>query len=294
VRSERGQSTVEWVALLAMVGSLLAITLLSFGARLPGAALASSIASRLICAAQLASCEASADAALVAEYGEDAANLVRRYAPELQYEPGSQAVPVDFRHCRSPICGNGRRSGPIVQTETGEPVTAFTHVVRRDGSTYLQYWLYYADSATLRGVPIAGPKGFHKDDWESAQIRVAPGGHGVEMRASSHHGYGGGDGAIGWAADAGYAHPSGWKPDRGKVSVAGGSHANIAADPPSLIRRLHRAVGEGKQPYRWTPKSRLRLVPIEGLAHSCDLKEFAITPPWCKKVYSDPEYTGTD
>jgi hypothetical protein len=116
VRSDRGQSTVEWVALLALVGSLLAITLLSVGARLPGAALASSIATRLICAAQLASCGDSADSALVAQYGEGDAALVRRYAPELQYEPGSQAVPVDFRHCRSPICGNGRRSGPIVES----------------------------------------------------------------------------------------------------------------------------------------------------------------------------------
>jgi hypothetical protein len=294
VGSQRGQSTVEWVALLALVASLLAITLLSVGTRLPGAALAGSIASRLICAAQLSSCADSADSKLVASYGEETAMLVRRYAPELQFEPGSQAVPVDFRSCRSPICGNGRRWGPIVQTETGEPVTAFTHVIRRGGSTYIQFWLYYADSATLRGVPVAGPKGFHKDDWESAQIRIGPGGHGVEMRASSHHGYGGGNGAMGWAADAGYAQPSGWKPDLGKVSVAGGSHANVAADPPSLIRRLHRAVGEGRQAYRWTPKSRLRLVPIEGIARSCEEKEFAISPPWCKKVYVEPEYTGTD
>jgi hypothetical protein len=294
VRSKRGQSTVEWVALLALVASLLAITLLSVGAKLPGAALAGSIASRLICAAQLASCQDSADSALVAHYGEEAATLVRRYAPELEYEPGSQAVPVDFRRCRSPICGNARRSGPIVQTETGEAVTAFTHVVRRGSSTYIQYWLYYPDSATLRRMPMVGPEGFHPDDWESVQIRVGPGGHGVDARASSHHGYGGGNGAMGWAADAGYAHPSGWKPDRGKVSVAGGSHANITADPPSLIRRLHRAVGEDKQPYRWTPKSRLRLIPIEDLARSCDLKEFAIPPPWCKKVYTDPEYGGTD
>ncbi|MDX6625220.1 MAG: hypothetical protein QOE56_209 [Solirubrobacterales bacterium] len=294
MRSQRGQSTVEWVALLALVASLLAITLLSVGARPPGAALAGSIASRLICAAQLASCADSADSALVAQYGEEAATLVRRYAPELQYEPGSQAVPVDFRRCRSPICGNGRRSGPIVQTETGEPVTAFTHVVRRGSATYIQYWLYYPDSATLRRMPVVGAEGFHSDDWESVQIRLGPGGHGVDARASSHHGYGGGDGAMGWAADTGFTHPSGWKPNRGKVSVAGGSHANITADPPSLTRRLQRVVGEERQPYRWTPKSRLRLVPIESLARDCGEKLFAITPPWCKKVYGDPEYAGTD
>ena len=294
MRARHGQSTVEWVGLLALVGLLLFVVVQTFGARLPGAALAASIAEKLICAAQLASCAESVDSPLVASYGEETAMLVRRFAPELEYEPGSRAVPVDFRSCRSPACGDGRASGPVFRTDAGEPVTAFTHVVRRNGTTYLQYWLYYANSATLRGMPVVGPRGFHLDDWEGVQVRIGPGGQ-VDARASSHRGYGGGSGPVHWAADVGWAHPSGWKPDGGKVSIAGGSHAGTLLSRPSLLQRLQDGVaGGGRRPYRWTPKSRLRLVPIENLARNCALKQFAITPPWCKKVYAEPEYTGTD
>jgi hypothetical protein len=34
------------------------------------------------------------------------------------------------------------------------------------------YWLYYPNSATLRHVPVAGIRGFHRDDGESFQVRV--------------------------------------------------------------------------------------------------------------------------
>jgi hypothetical protein len=291
VNGERGQSTVEWVGLLALVGLLLVALLASFGGIVQGARLAASIAEKLVCAAQLSSCAESADAPLAAAYGEEAAALVRRFAPELEYEPGSRAVPVDFRRCRSPACGDGRASGPVIRTDAGEPVTAFTHVVRRGGTTYMQYWLYYANSATLRG--LIGSRGYHDDDWEGFQIRISPDGR-VDARATSHRGYGGGSGPVHWIADEGWSHPSGWKPDRGKVTIAGGSHAGSVPGKPPLARQLHDAFLGGRQPSRWTPKSRLRLIPIEGLARSCDLDEFAITPPWCKRVYADPEYAGTD
>ena len=291
MQAREGQSTVEWVGLLALVGLLLVVMLATFGGRLPGAALAGAIAEKLICAARLAACAESVDSPLVAAYGEQTAIEVRRFAPELEYEPGSRAVPVDFRSCRSPACGDGRPWGPVFATEEGEPVTAFTHVVRRNGSTYLQYWLYYADSATLRG--LVGSRGFHRDDWESVQVRIGPTGR-VDVRASSHHGYGGGDGPGAWLADAGYMHPSGWTRDHGKVAVAGGSHANKVPRPPGVLRRLRDEVGGGKRPQRWTPSSRLRLVPIEAVARDCRRRDFAIAPPWCKRVYADPEYAGTD
>jgi hypothetical protein len=35
-------------------------------------------------------------------------------------------------------------------------------------------------------------------------------------------------------------------------------------------------------------------VPLEPIAASDPDTEFAITPPWRKQVWSDPEYTGTD
>ncbi len=291
VRGKQGQATVEWVGLLGLVGLMLAITPMTFGARIPGIAIAASIAEKLICAAQLASCSDSADSPLVGAYGEDTAMLVRRFAPQLDYEPGSRAVPVDFRSCRSPACGDGRPWGPVFATDAGEPVTAFTHVVRKNGATYIQYWLYYANSATLRRV--LGSRGYHDDDWEAVDVRIDPGGR-VETRASSHRGHAGGGGPLHWAADMAWTHPSGWKRDRGKVTIAGGSHAGSIPSRPGWLERLQDKVGGAGQPARWTPKSRLRLVPIEKLARPCSLKEFAITPPWCKRVYSDPEYAGTD
>ena len=42
--------------------------------------------------------------------------------------------------------------------------------------SHLQYWTYYADCATLRGIPIVGDEGYHLDDWEGVQIRIRPDG----------------------------------------------------------------------------------------------------------------------
>ena len=68
-----------------------------------------------------------------------------------------------------------------------------------------RYFTYYADSATLRGVPVAGEKGYHRDDWEGVEIRIRPDGE-ADERASSHNGYNytlqdenwGSDAGIGW------------------------------------------------------------------------------------------------
>lgn len=289
-----GQGTVEWTGLLLLVALLLLGVLQAAGARLPGTSLAHTIASRLICAAQLSACEQSADSGLADAYGEEIAVLARRYAPELRYERGMTALPVDFRRCRSPACADGPPAGLVWRSLSGQPATAFVHVVRRGGNTYLQYWLYYPDSATYRGVPIAGRKGFHLDDWESFQIRIGAKGRGVDARASSHKGYGGGDGALGWASDSGIVHRPGWSPARGKLLVSGGSHAGRPGEAPSLLQKLQRSTGYGRPAYRWTPASRLRLVPIERLARSCERPDFAISAPWCKRVYLDPEYAGTD
>ena len=46
------------------------------------------------------------------------------------------------------------------------------------------------------------------------------------------------------------------------------------------------------RPGRWTEPNAIRLVPIEELAGGG--WEFAVSPPWEKRVYRDPEHTGTD
>jgi hypothetical protein len=148
----------------------------------------------------------------------------------------------------------------------------------RGGNLYLQYWTYYADSATLRGVPIAGEKGYHRDDWESVQFRIRPDG-GVDQRASSHHGYNYFRSDVNWMADAGFAAHDGWGPETRLLLVSGGSHAGSA-------------VGSANASH-FTPGSRVHLIPLERVATETSTR-FAVSPPWLKRVWLDPEATGTD
>jgi hypothetical protein len=289
---------VEWVGLVAVVALLLAV-LVAVGVRVPGATLARAVASRILCAAALAD-RCGDEPALIAAYGGEVGRLVREHMPTLFFERGSRALPVDFRRCRSTACGDGSARGLVHQTDAGLPVTAFVHVVdcregcsgARAGNVYLQYWLYYADSATLRGVPIAGAKGYHEDDWESVQIRIRPDGS-VDERASSHHGYNhaqglsnagsdAGSGPLTAAAEAvGARPPDGWGPETGMLLVSGGSHAGNAKGFPRFDRV--------------TPAGRVHLVPLEPIAAEEGYSyRFAITPPWRKRSWDDPETDRTD
>lgn len=305
---QKGQSSVEWVGLLALV-SLLVATLLAAGVRVPGASLARALASRLLCAAAMAE-RCGDEPTLIAAYGSEVGARARRHMPSLLFERGSRALPVDFRRCRSVACSNGAERGYVIRTDAGLPVTAFVHAIDcrseaaegseaegadcsgpRAGNLYIQYWTYYADSATLRGVPIAGRAGYHRDDWESVQIRIGPDGE-VDQRASSHHGYNQHPGAVGgWASDAGIVPvkrateavglraDNGWGPETHLLIVSGGSHAGNTAGIPH-IERL-------------TPRNRVHLVPLEPIAGRSRAR-FAVSPPWRKRVWRDPEAEGTD
>jgi very-short-patch-repair endonuclease len=303
---ERGQGAVEWVALLGVVALLLA-ALLAAGARLPGASLARGVGSKLLCAAALAE-RCGDEPALIAAYGDELGRLARQHMPAIAFERGSRALPVDFRHCRAPACGDGSARGLVARTDRGLPVTAFVHVIdcrasseeveagspdcsgERAGNLYLQYWLYYADSATLRGVPLA-EGGYHRDDWESVQVRIVPDGR-VDERASSHRGYNHGAGIANAGSDAGVdrvreiaealgARPrNGWGPAEGLLRVSGGSHAGNAAGYFDLDRIA---------PAPW-----IRLIPLEPVAVAAAGTSFAVSPPWRKRVWADPEASGTD
>lgn len=245
----------------------------------------------------------------MAAYGSEVGELVRERMPMLAFEEGSRAVPIDFRRCRRPACGDRSEPGEVQRTDAGLPVTAFVHVVDcrvgeaerseaegadcsgpRLGNLYIQYWTYYADSATLRDLPVVGEAGYHRDDWESVQFRIGADGR-VDQRASSHHGHNYGRGAANWAADAGFGPLSeaaeylgvrernGWGPETGIVLVSGGSHAGNAAGIPH--------VGS------FTPGSRVHLIPLEPIALT-DGTAFAVSPPWRKEVWRDPEAEGTD
>lgn len=306
-RCERGQGTVEWVGVVCLV-SLLLVGLFAAGVRVPGTALAGAVASRILCAAALAD-GCGDEPVLIAAYGSEVGGLVRRHMPSLLFERGSRAVPVDFRRCRSTACGDAAEQGYIRRTDAGLPVSAFVHVIdcRPDaidqteaegadcsgplaGNLYIQYWTYYADSATLRGVPVVGDEGFHRDDWEGVQIRIRPDGS-VDERASSHNGYNHSQGMANWGSDAGIGplkdateavglRPrNGWGPETHILLVSGGSHAGNASGIPH-IERL-------------TPRNRVHLIPMEPIASTSQAR-FAISPPWRKHVWHDPEAEGTD
>lgn len=296
---------MEWVGTLCVVALLMA-ALVAVGVRIPGADLARAVASKVLCAASLAD-GCGDEPVLIASYGDEVGRLVREHMPMLAFEEGSRAVPVDYRRCRVSECGDSSGADLIHRTDEHLPVTAFVHVVDcradeaersevagedcsggRAGNLYIQYWLYYADSATLRD--LIGDAGYHRDDWESVQIRIGADGA-VDERASSHEGYNYGRSVANWGSDAGFGplreaaeaigarEPNGWGPETHLLLVSGGSHAGNAAGIPH--------VGH------FTPGRRVHLIPLEPIAEH-DHSTFAITPPWLKKVWSDPEASGTN
>ena len=291
MRSERGQGTVEWVGLVTLL-SLVLLAAIAAGVPVPGTRVARSLADRILCAATLAD-GCGDEPRLIAAYGTEVGELVRRHMPTIVFEQGSRAVPVDFRDCRDSACGDAAGDRLVHRTDAGLPVSVFVHVVdcregietpgadcsgERAGNLYIQYWTYYADSATLRGVPIAGDKGYHHDDWEGVQLRFRSDGS-VDERASSHHGYNYFLTDVNWMSDAGIASHDGWGPETHLLFVSGGSHAGNASAAPET--------------HRFTPGRRVHLIPLEPIAAETEGR-FAISPPWLKHVWSDPEAEGTD
>jgi hypothetical protein len=282
---ETGQGTVEWIALVLLVSLLVAVLGAAVGIGLPGAEVARAIASRLVCAVGLSgSCDAETTR-LASAYGDELAARVSEHAPTILYEPGMRALPVDYRRCREDACAEGAESGEVWSSRSGEPTVAFVRVIDcrpgsatddadcsgpRSGFVYVHYWFYYPGSATgegsiapgvVRTVSSAvGKPSYHPDDWESYQLRIEADGR--VARASAHHGYG-----------------DGWVPEYGGFRVSGGSHAGMMAP-----REFARA----------TPGDRLRLIPLEPIAARRPRVQFAVTPPWRKRVWRDPEYEGTD
>lgn len=216
----------------------------------------------IVCAAGEGCPDALEDA-----YGGEIAATLRRYAPNIVYEHDSAQLPVDFRRCRAVGCSDGSdRADEIDRSAAGLPVTAFTRVVDRraaGGSLYAQYWLYFPQSFSGGIGRVLGRRwpGEHEDDWEGVQLRIAPGGQ-VSARATAHGGY------------KNTKHADGWGEWKGWYRVSGGSHAG---------HLVNGADGE-----RTTHASSLRLVPLESLNGTGNYS-FAISPPWRKGVYTDPE-----
>jgi len=101
-------------------------------------------------------------------------------------------------------------------------------------------------------------------------VRVGPGG--TFARATSHHGY------------------NGWQPDGDRYYISGGSHAGRPLARPA---RSWIPVRFPSLTARTTKDQVTVLIPLETLQDR-DRYAFAISPPWRKRVYFDPEYAGTD
>ncbi len=301
---------MEWTGLVLLVACVLA----GAGATV-GALHAGSLARSIRCAI-LAGCRGE-DRALAAAYGDDVAGEVRAWAPGFVYEPGTLSLPVDFRSCRAHRCADAPEAPgeDVWMSSNGQSrATVFTHVVDRrasGGALYIQYWLYYPDSTWMgpayavsksslaRGTPVGDltgkVAGHHEDDWESYQVKLMPDGR-VFSRASAHNGYSGRKRwpnlnelptepklpRIGRGGVAMEKRPrtGAWTPDTGWTRVTRGSHAGHIPDGPTRDERRTEADG-------------VALVPIERLSESALGTSFAITPPWRKGVYSDPERTDT-
>lgn len=297
--SQRGQATPEYVGAVLLVATLFGALLTIAGPLLPGGMLARTVASKLVCAAKSTGACGEEAVALAAEpdplqslYGGELAGMLADNTPTIWFESDDfVSLPVDYRECRERSCADTINRGSVQHTQTGLEPTVFTHVVdcrdteaaaadgydcsgERAGNVYLQYWLYYPDSAT-RGY---ADKGYHEDDWESYGVKIDPE-SGVDFaRASSHNGYNGRDGDA--LNDTGWTDGKpGWDTILGELHVAAGSHAGMTQKSEDDDRRLE--------------PSNIRLVPLEPIARAGAAPDFEVAPPWEKGVWADPESTGT-
>lgn len=290
---QRGQSTVEWIGLLGLVGLMALAGLAAIGVAAPGTSLAAAIGDRIICLARAGDgCGSPADqvSELEKAFGPSLAATVVERAPRVLFESGEPSLPVDFRSCREHDCADVEGEGEISRSATGEQATSFVHVIDcraaepipaaancagvRAGNLYLQYWLYYPDSQT---DPF-GSRGYHLDDWESYQVRIALGG--VQDRASSHHSYNHAANVGSLITDTGIVHKAAWGDANGYVWVSKGSHAG-------------RSEADGQKFDRWVDPENLRLIPIDPYIGEFDVHRFATTSAWNKRVFLDPEEQGT-
>jgi hypothetical protein len=309
--SQSGQATIEWTGLVLLVALALAAALAVVPA-VDGRSLGSVIAHSIVCAAR-GDCDRGSDR-LVDAYGREDAELLRRFAPNIVYEPGTHTLPVDFRRCRSHRCSDAPDDQSLEvsrSTHGGVPAAAFTHLVRSGGATFLQYWFYYPDSNTVLGpssavwnnspLALAGRyPGFHRDDWEGYQVRIDSGGQ-ASVRATSHHGY---QGCKQSRCENRWTAWTGW------TRVSKGSHAGhipletewewerarYLVDLPRRRVTGYRPLYPGRDLHeRTTAAAALDLIPLETLPPEvrAETRWDGISPPWLKEVYLDPLSNST-
>ena len=307
---ERGQASVEWTSLVLLVAVALG-ALVTLVPAVDGRSFGSYLAHSILCSMR-GGCDAQ-EGGLARAYAADDATLLRRFAPNIVYEPGADSLPVDFRRCRSPDCAHAPddRDLDAGRSDTGVPAAAFTHVLRRAGETFLQYWFYYPYSDTVLGpshvvwsnspLGLFGEyPGFHRDDWEGYFVRVDERGEAL-VRASSHYGFQGCKERV---------CRNQWTAWTGWTRVSKGSHAghiplqgdwrvrlSLGRDGPRVrAHREYRPLYPGRDLHeRTTGAASLELIPLETLPGDLlsGSRFDGIEPPWRKEVYTDPLSNST-
>lgn len=290
MREQRGQASVEWVALVAIL--LMATgSLLAFLPAMDGRSLGGALAHRMTCVVS----DSCSDEELERIYGVADADLVRHHLQGLVFEPGERQIPVDWRDCRSVDCALAPddRDSDIHSSDAGLRLTVFTRLSRHGDRRYIQYWFYYPDSNTtwagsdriwkhsavgLIGQLITGSRrypGFHQDDWEGAIVRVEADGR-AAVRVTSH-------GHWQWCKQR--RCEGQWGPATGWTRVSRGSHAgHVPTDGEP---------GNGLRERTATPDA-VRLIPLEGIDRDRYRRlDPGISPPWEKDVYANPEVSGS-
>ncbi len=282
MRSERGQASLEWIG-LTLLCSLVLGAVATFVPAFGGRSFGAFVTHEIVCTVK-GGCD-DGDAELAAAYGERDAELVRRHAPGLVYEPGEKQLPVDWRECRESTCAQAPddRDLDAHRTHGGLRATVFTRVVRRGGKAYIEYWFYYPDSnsaiagsdkiwershlAQLVTGLVTGKRrypGYHLDDWEGYEVEVDRRGR-ARVRTTTHGG---------WQYCKKGCEDE-WGPDRGWTRVSRGSHSGHVPD------RLERE--------RTTGGSGVRLIPLERAPRArYRALDPGVKPPWLKRAWSDP------
>jgi hypothetical protein len=289
---QRGQASLEWVALVVLTAIVLG-GLLTALPSVDGRSLGGALAHHMACAVK-GGCS-DGDDELRRAYGDADAALVRRYLQGLVFEHGERQVPVDWRDCRDAECARvpDDRDLDAHRTESGLPVTVFTRLQRRGSRRYIQYWFYYPDSNTTWagsdkiwkhspvgqiGQLVTGSDrypGFHLDDWEGAAVRVEADGR-ASVRVTSH-------GHWQWCKQ--HRCAGRWGPATGWTRVSRGSHAgHVPTDGEP---------GNGLSERTATPAA-IRLIPLEGVDRALYRRlDPGISPPWEKDAYANPETSGS-
>lgn len=323
MRSETGQATIEWVGLILVVALGLAAAV-AVVPLIDGRMFGGFLSHRIVCAVRGSECEDLREGReLTRAYGAGDAELVRRFAPGLVYEPGERQVPVDFRECRKPRCArtpddrdldvHRSDAGRRVTIARGAPWAVHLHpvLVLLPGlhSTVLasdKLWKAIP-LMTVGGRTLDKPQypGFHLDDWEGYEVRLDRRGH-AGVRSTSH----GGLQYCKWSECRGR-----FGPNTGWTRVSRGSHSgHVPVDRVLLPRHGPRPRGGGARPQmpgvmRTTYPPRIpgrnlrertstpegqRLVPLETIDHRRYRRLGRdVSPPWEKRLYRHPEEGGS-